>query len=49
VKLLKKLIVNFLVFLGLLRLGPVAQTQFYHPEFSTHRVPEKPRPTKHHH
>jgi hypothetical protein len=33
VRSLKKLIMNFLVFLGLIRLGSAAQTHFYQPAY----------------
>ncbi|EWY41236.1 hypothetical protein N825_30955 [Skermanella stibiiresistens SB22] len=41
-----RLIVNFLVFLGLLRLGPAAQTRFHHPATTSEWFPAQPAPTK---
>lgn len=46
VKLLKRRIVNFLVFLGLLRLGPAAQTRFQRPATSSEWFPAQHSPTK---
>jgi hypothetical protein len=45
-KLLKRHIVNFLVFLGLLRLGPVAQTRFHHPATASEWFPAQRTSTK---
>ena len=46
VKPLKRRIVNFLVFLGLIRLGPAAQTQFYQPEYPTSDAPVQHPPAR---
>ena len=45
-KLLKRRIVNFLVFLGLLRLGPAAQTRFQRPATSSEWFPAQHPPTR---
>lgn len=46
VKLLKRRIVNFLVFLGLLRLGPAAQTRFQRPATESEWFPALHPPTR---
>ncbi len=46
VKLLKRRIVNFLVFLGLLRLGPAAQNRFQRPATSSEWFPAQHLPTR---
>jgi len=38
-KLLKRRIMNFLVFLGLIRLGSAAQTRFYQPDYPISDAP----------
>jgi hypothetical protein len=45
VRSLKKLIMNFLVFLGLIRLGSAAQTRFYQPAYSISDSPAQHPPT----
>ena len=46
VKLLKRRIVNFLVFLGLIRLGSAAQTRFYQPEYPISDAPVQHPPAR---
>ena len=46
VKPLKRRIVNFLVFLGLIRLGPAAQTRFYQPEYPISDTPAQLPPAR---
>jgi hypothetical protein len=46
VKPLKRRIVNFLVFLGLIRLGPAAQTRFYQPEYPISDAPVQHPPAR---
>jgi hypothetical protein len=43
---LKRRIVNFLVFLGLIRLGPAAQTRFYQPEYPISDAPAQHLPAR---
>jgi hypothetical protein len=46
VKLLKRRIVNFLVFLGLIRLGSAAQTRFYQPDYPISDAPVQHPPAR---
>jgi len=46
VKLLKRHIMNFLVFLGLIRLGSAAQTRFYQPAYSISDGPAQHPPAR---
>jgi hypothetical protein len=46
VKLLKRLIMNFLVFLGLIRLGSAAQTRFYQPAYPVSDGPVQHPPAR---
>jgi hypothetical protein len=46
VKPLKRRIMNFLVFLGLVRLGSAAQTRFYEREYPVSDAPVKHSPAR---
>jgi hypothetical protein len=46
VKLMKRRIMNFLVFLGLIRLGSAAQTRFYQPAYPVSDGPAQHPPAR---